>query len=844
MTRVARYVLAIVFLSAISSLAATVDDSGKTLMVSGERRISLDADWRFFKGTAQGAENPDFDDSKWRSLHLPHDWAIEGPFDPKLNPHTGALPISGTGWYRKTFLLPQQARDRYFTVVFDGAMSNAKVWLNGHLLGERPYGYSSFAFDLTAFLNFGAQPNVLAVCLTPEEHSSRWYPGAGIYRNVWLDVTAPLHVAEWGTYVSTPTVSAEQAMVSIKTDIRNELNHEKQVVMRNAILDSGGHVVAEASTETTPISALASRSIPANLNIPKPHRWDMDNPYLYTLVTEVLDGGRVIDRYTTEFGIRTIAFDHEKGFLLNGKPRKLHGVCLHHDLGALGAAVNRRATERQLQILKAAGVNAVRTSHNPPSPELLQLCDRLGIVVMDEAFDMWRIPKVPNGYSKYYDAWSERDVRDFVRRDRNHPSIILWSIGNEIPEQKKADGWKEADRLVAFFHEEDPTRPTTSGFNEWPEAIQNHMAEHVDVPGFNYKPMRYEEIMKDHPSWVIYGSETASCVSSRGVYQFPIQKYEKDPSRQLTSYDVIAPPWAYCPDIEFEYQDKLPNVLGEFVWTGFDYIGEPTPYFGEGADNDHDWPARSSYFGMVDLAGFPKDRYYLYQSEWTTKPMVHVLPHWNWRGHEGQDIPVMAYTNAEEVELFLNGKSLGRKKRFSEPVDIPVGPNVSRELNFWSKYRLEWQVPYQPGILKAVAYSSGKQVAENEIRTAGPAAKIVLVPDRAMIRADGADLAFVTVRLEDKDGNLCPTADNLLHFSVSGAGAIRAVDNGNAATVESFEADHRTAFNGLALLIVQSENRPGNINVVAASDGLAGAKLEIRSEPIRETVPTHVANLR
>jgi len=844
MTRAARYVLAVVFLSAISSLAASPGNPGETLPVAQERRVSLDANWRFFKGIAQGAEDPDFDDSSWRSLRVPHDWAIEGPFDPNLNPHTGALPISGTGWYRKTFLLPEKSRGRYFTVVFDGAMSNAKVWLNGHLLGERPYGYSSFALDLTRFLNFGSQPNVLAVRLAPEEHSSRWYPGAGIYRNVWLDVTAPLHVSEWGTYVTTPTVSEEQGTVSIEAEIRNELNQEQTVVLHHAVLDNAGRMVAEATTGATPISASVSRSISASLKIAKPHRWDIDDPHLYTLVTEVLDDGRVMDRYTTEFGIRTIAFDHERGFLLNGKPRKLHGVCMHHDLGALGTAVNRRATERQLQILKAAGVNAVRTSHNPPSPEMLQICDRLGIVVMDEAFDMWRIPKVPNGYSKYYDVWSERDVRDFVRRDRNHPSVILWSIGNEIPEQKKPDGWKEADRLVTFFHEEDPTRPTTSGFNEWPEAIQNHMAEHVDVPGFNYKPMHYEEIMKDHPGWVIYGSETASCVSSRGVYQFPIEKYEKDPSRQLTSYDVIAPPWAYCPDIEFQYQDKLPNVLGEFVWTGFDYIGEPTPYFGEGANNDHDWPARSSYFGMVDLAGFPKDRYYLYQSEWTKNPMVHVLPHWNWEGHEGKNIPVMAYTNADEVELFLNGKSLGRKKRFSEPVDIPVGPNVSRELNFWSKYRLEWQVPYAPGTLKAVAYSEGKQVAADEVRTAGVPAKIVLLPDRALIHADAEDLAFVTARIEDKDGNLCPMADNLVHFSVSGAGTIRAVDNGNAATVESFEADHRRAFSGLALLIVQSQARSGNVDIAATSDGLASAKVEIRSEPVRETVPTSVANLR
>jgi beta-galactosidase len=843
MIRVA-YWMGIALLSGIPSFAATTGGTqpAKALSVSRERRISLDEDWRFYKGRAQGAESPEFDDSTWRTIRLPHDWAIEGPFDPKLNPHTGALPISGTGWYRKSFSLPEESRGRYFTVVFDGAMSNAEVWLNGHELGKRPYGYSSFAFDLTPYLHFGSATNVIAVCLAPEEHSSRWYPGAGIYRNVWLDVTGPVHVAEWGTYVTTPEISDNKATISIKAGISNRLSQEKTIVLRNSVLDAG-KMVGEVKSEGTAISAAASRTIASSLTIPKPHLWDMDHPYLYTLVTEVLDGGRVIDRYTTEFGVRTISFDRQKGFLLNGKARKLHGVCLHHDLGALGAAVNRRATQRQLEIMKSAGVNAVRTSHNPPSPELLDLSDRLGIVVMDEAFDMWRIPKVTNGYSKYYDEWSERDLRDMVHRDRNHPSIILWSIGNEIPEQKQADGWKEAKRLVGFFHEEDPTRPTTSAFNDWSDAIQNHMADQVDVPGFNYKPTHYEEIMKDHPSWVIFGSETASCVSSRGVYHLPLQKYEKHPSLQLSSYDIIAPPWAYCPDIEFENQDKFPNVLGEFVWTGFDYIGEPTPYFGWEGNNDHDWPARSSYFGMVDLAGFPKDRFYLYQSQWTSKPMVHVLPHWNWEGHEGQAIPVMAYTNADEVELFLNGKSLGKKQRLSDPAEIPVGPNVSRDLTFRSKYRLLWQVPYQPGTLKAVAYSGGKEVAEDEVHTAGLPAKITLVPDRRMLHADGDDLSFVTVRIEDKDGNLCPNSDNLVHFDVTGAGEIRAVDNGNAATTEPFLGDHRAAFSGLALLIVRSEHRAGNIQIVASSDGLTAGKVEIRSKVLPENPSMNVAHL-
>ncbi len=801
------------------------------IQIGNQRRLSFNDGWRFFKGDAPGAERPDFADSAWAPVRLPHDWAIEGPFDSKLNPHTGALPIFGTGWYRKTFTLPATAKGRFFGIEFDGAMSNARVWLNGQDLGGRPYGYIGFAFDLTPYLKFGGEENVLAVRLTPEDRSSRWYPGAGLYRNVWLDVTGPLHVARWGTYVTTPQVTDEKGTVAVKTEVRNRTGQEAKIVLQTSVLDASGKVVARTA-DNAAIPAGGAQTVSSSLTVDRPQRWDVDRPYLYSLVSEVLDANkRVVDRYVTPFGIRTIAFDKAKGFLLNGRQMKLQGVCDHHDLGALGAAVNRRATERQLQILKAAGVNAMRTSHNPPSPELLEYCDRLGLVVMDEAFDMWRVPKVPNGYAKYFDEWSERDVRDMARRDRNHPSVIMWSIGNEIPEQNRPEGGEMARRLVAFFHEEDPTRPTTSGFNNPNGAIRNNLADAVDIPGFNYQPTHYEQYLKEHPVWVIVGSETASCVSSRGTYHLPIEKYDKHPSLQLTSYDIIAPPWAYCPDVEFTYQDKLPQVLGEFVWTGFDYIGEPTPYFNGRNAAQTDWPARSSYFGFVDLAGFPKDRYYLYQSVWTTRPMVHVLPHWNWAGKEGQNIPVMAYSNAEEVELFLNGRSLGRKKRLAEPIEIPVGPNVSQDRKFTTRYRMEWQVPYQPGALRAVAYTGGKQVAVDEVRTAGAPARIKLTPDRATIQADGEDLSFVTVRIEDKDGNLCPSADNLVRFAVNGAGNIRAVDNGNAATVEPFQADHRKAFNGLALLIVSSKpGEAGRIHVAATSEGLAQAAAEITAK--------------
>ncbi len=814
------------FLTLVSSASAAVT----TVRISNERRQSFDDGWRFFKGDAPGAEKPDFDDSRWRELSLPHDWAIEGPFDSKANPHTGALPISGTGWYRKSFTVPDAAKDRYLSIMFDGAQNNAHVFLNGEEIGSRPYGYISFSVDLTGHLKFAGQTNVLAVRLTPEDRSSRWYPGAGIYRNVWLDITGPVHVGQWGTFVTTPEVSQEKATVAAKVDIRNRTQNQARMTVQTAILDPAGKPVTRVGTPAD-VPHGSTQTVTANLTVNRPQRWDMEHPAMYTLVAEVLDANKkVVDRYSTPFGIRSIKFDREQGFLLNGRHVKIQGVCDHHDLGALGAAVNRRATERQIEILKKAGVNAIRTSHNPPSPELLDLCDRMGIVVMDESFDMWKRPKVPNGYAKYFDEWSERDVRDFVRRDRNHPSVIMWSIGNEIPEQGSPDGGEMAKRLTGFFHQEDPTRPTTSAFNNPEGAIRNHLGDNVDLFGVNYRPWQYEQFQKEHPTWLVYGSETASCVSSRGVYHLPVEKYQKHPSLQLSGYDIIAPPWAYCPDVEFFYQDKLPNVLGEFVWTGFDYIGEPTPYFGGGrcTDNSKDWPARSSYFGFIDLAGFPKDRFYLYQSQWTKTPMVHVLPHWNWAGREGQAIPVMAYTNAEEVELFLNGKSLGRKKRFSEPVVIPVGRNASRDEKFSSKYRLEWQVPYAPGSLKAVAYSAGKQVAVDEVKTAGAPARLSIVPDRTTIQADGQDLSFITVRVEDKDGNLVPGADNLVHFAVTGAGALRAVDNGNAATEESFQADHRKAFSGMALLIVNGrKGQKGRIHVVATSDGLTQAATDV-----------------
>ena len=794
--------------------------------VKRERQLSFNDGWRFHRGDAPGAEKPEFADSAWGEVRLPHDWAIEGPFDPKYDPHCGGLPFYGVAWYRKTFKLPDAPKDRRYTIEFDGAMANAQVWLNGQLLGGRPYGYIGFSFDLNPHLRSGAQENVLAVRLAPEDRSSRWYPGAGIYRNVWLVVTAPVHIARWGTYITTPLVTENKATASVRTEIRNDTSQAAQVTLETTIEDAAGKTVSRsASTRTIPAGAV--QAVEQQLEIGTPQRWDISRPYLYRAISALSDGNNVLDRYVTRFGVRTVEFNRQKGLLLNGRHLKIQGVCLHHDLGALGAAVNRRAIERQLQIMKSMGVNAIRTSHNPPAPELLDLCDTMGLMVMDEAFDMWANPKLPNGHGKYFGEWAETDLRDMIRRDRNHPGIILYSIGNEVREQSSPDGWKIAKRLTEICHEEDRTRPVTSAFDNPDGAIKNGLAAQVDIPGFNYKPTRYQQILNEHPDWIILGSETCSCVSSRGVYHLPIESYEKHESLQISSYDVISPPWANLPDVEFDAQEKVPAVLGQFVWTGFDYLGEPTPFFSR-KGSQSDWPARSSYFGIVDLAGFPKDRYYLYRSQWTTEPMVHVLPHWNWSGREGQKIPVMAYTNCDEVELFLNGKSFGRKLRGSEPVELPVGSNVSAGQRFRSKYRLLWEVPYEPGSIRAVAFRSGKQVAADEVRTAGPPARVTLAPDRSTISADGEDLSFVTARIEDKDGNLCPLADNLVRFKLEGAGRVAAVDNGNPATVEPFQADYRKAFNGLCLVIVRSERgRTGNISIAATSDGLSPAQTTV-----------------
>lgn len=778
---------------------------------------------------------PGFDDSSWRKLDLPHDFGIEGPFEQALPGETGKLPWFGVAWYRKQFDLPADDAGRQIYFDVDGAMAYATVWCNGHCVGGWPYGYASWRVDLTPFVKFGGA-NTLAIRLDNPKDSSRWYPGGGIYRNVWLVKTSPVHVSHWGTHLTTPQVSKDAATISLQTSMDNNSAAAAEVKATTAIFELNADgakakkSIAEISTDGINVAAGATADVTQTIIVPKPKLWDVGHPNRYAAVTTISQGDKVLDVYETPFGIRTIQFTSDNGFLLNGKRVPINGVCDHADLGALGSAINVRALQRQLEILRGMGCNAIRTSHNPPAPELLELCDKMGFVVMDEAFDCWVLHKKKNDYANIFPDWHEADVRAYVRRDRNHPCVILWSIGNEIAEQARARYFPIAEELAADVKREDATRPITAACNHT-EAGYNGFQHIVEVFGYNYKPFEYGRFRAANPNIPLFGSETASCISSRGEYFFPVSddKSKGLSDFQMSSYDLYAPRWATTPDAEFAGQDKNPFVAGEFVWTGFDYLGEPTPYnsdlsnlnnFSDPAEKARaekeltelgkiPTPSRSSYFGIVDLAGFPKDRYYLYQAHWRPDfPMVHILPHWNWPGREGEITPVHVYTSGDEAELFLNGKSLGRKKKGE------------------FEYRIRWDdVKYEPGELKAVAYKNGKKWATGEVRTTGPAAELLIKADRAKIAADGKDLSYVTVTVADKDGLLVPRSKNHIKFDIAG-GEIVAVDNGDATSFEPFQAKERNAYNGLALVIVRAR-QPGNVTLTAHSDGLKDATVRI-----------------
>nr|WP_288833545.1 DUF4982 domain-containing protein [uncultured Flavobacterium sp.] len=779
----------------------------------------LDSDWKFQKGDFENAPQTNFNDSKWEKVSVPHDWAIYGPFDKEIDKQsvaivqngekvasektgrTGALPHIGTAWYRNKFTISAAEKGKKVILLFEGAMSEPQIYLNGKKVGEWAYGYSYFYFDITNFLQTGE--NTLAVKLTNKEFASRWYPGAGLYRKVSLIIKNKESIDQWGTTITTPFISKELAKVNVKTKATGENGY-----LVTTIFDANGQ---KLSSDKATIKF--GNEFDQNIKVENPKLWSPESPYLYKAVSQWFVGDELKDEVSTRFGIRDIKYEANKGFSLNGEVRKFKGVCLHHDLGPLGTAINVAALRRQLTILKDMGCNAIRSSHNMPSLEQLELCDEMGFMFLAESFDEWAKPKVKNGYNRFFEAYAEKDLVNLIHATRNHPSIVMWSSGNEVPDQWGEAGVKRAKWLQEIFHREDPTRPVTVGMDQVKATMESGFGALLDVPGLNYRVHLYEEAFKKFPQGFILGSETASTVSSRGIYKFPVvkEKNKQYPDFQSSSYDLEACSWSNVPDEDFVLQDDKPWVIGEFVWTGFDYLGEPTPY-------DEKWPSRSSYFGISDLAGLPKDRFYLYRSRWNTeKETLHILPHWNWEGREGQVTPVFVYTNYDSAELFVNGKSMGIQKKNSTTPQ--------------NRYRLMWMdVKYEPGTLKVVAFDKdGKAVAEEEIHTAGKGYQIVLDADRKTIKADGKDLSYVTVSVVDKNGVPCPTLTNQLQFKVKGKGVYRAACNGDATSLEQFHLPTMKLFSGKLVVTLQSLKEAGNMELTVSGKGLKAATLTINS---------------
>ncbi|WP_158995823.1 beta-galactosidase GalB [Mucilaginibacter sp. L196] len=774
---------------------------------SARKVENFDSSWKFMLGDDSLAKNNTFNDKKWRALDLPHDWSIEGNFSPK-NPSTaneGGLP-TGIGWYRKTFKLPVSSKSKNIIINFDGVYRNSEVWINGHYLGKRPNGYISFNYDLTGYLKFGNQSNVIAVRVdNSEQPNSRWYSGSGIYRNVWLTTINKTHFKQWGTFITTPQITNSSAIVNISTSISSI---DKSLSLKAIIYDEMGKVVADNISSINNPDDATDRDVV----IQNPILWSTNHPYLYKVVLQLFKGNELLDDYQVNIGIRSFRFDSEKGFSLNGVHMKIKGVCMHHDLGALGAAVNIRAIERQLQILKQMGCNAIRTSHNPPAPELLNLCDKMGFLVMDESFDMWAKKKNKHDYHEDWAQWHKQDLTDQILRDRNHPCVFIWSIGNEIREQFDSTGISITRELVKIVKNLDDTRPVTSALSESdPHKNFIYQSGALDLVGLNYHQEVYADFLKNYPNQKFIATETMSALETRGFYDTPTDttrhwpQSSKIPFTQgntefaVTAYDNVAAYWGSTHEETWKIIKKHDFLSGLFIWTGFDYLGEPTPY---------PWPARSSYFGIVDLAGFPKDVYYMYQSEWTDKPVLHLLPHWNWK--PGQLVDVWAYySQAGEVELFFNGKSLGIRKKQGDDLHVT------------------WKVKFEPGTLKAVSRKNGKIVLSQEVHTAGAPAKIQLIADRKAIHADGNDLSFITVKVLDKDGNIVPDADNLVTFKVKGPASIAGVDNGSQISMEPFKANYRKAFHGMCLLIVRTRKTKGEILVEANSNGLKSSSLSL-----------------
>ncbi len=798
----------------------------------------LEQNWKFTRGDVPEAQQPAFDDARWQTVSVPHDWAIFGPFDRDNDlqnvavtqnfekqasvktGRTGGLPYVGVGWYRTTFTAPA---DRKATLVFDGAMSEARVYVNGQEACFWPFGYNSFHCDVTPYLTTDGTPNVLAVRLENKPQSSRWYPGAGLYRHVRLVTTGKAHVPVWGTQVTTPHVAADYASVRLLTTVEGDEGKPIRIVTR--ILAPDGREVA---TKDNTLRVNHGKPLEQNFLIDAPSLWSPEQPVLYRAESVLYIDGEQQDTYTTSFGIRSIEIVADKGFFLNGRHRKFQGVCNHHDLGPLGAAVNVAALRRQLTLLKDMGCDAIRTSHNMPAPELVQLCDEMGFMMMIEPFDEWDIAKCANGYHRYFAEWAEKDMVNMLHQYRNHPSVVMWSIGNEVPTQCSAEGYKVASFLQDICHREDPTRPVTCGMDQVSCVLDNGFAAMIDVPGFNYRTHRYQEAYRRLPQNIVLGSETSSTVSSRGVYKFPaeLKKQAMYPDHQCSGYDLESCSWSNVPDEDFALADDYPWTLGQFVWTGFDYLGEPSPY-----DTDA-WPSHSSVFGIIDLASLPKDRYYLYRSLWNREAQtLHVLPHWTWPGREGEVTPVFVYTSYPEAELFVNGKSCGRQHKLTASEANALRGQDSLWLQ--RRYRLMWtDVVYQPGELKVVAYDANGKVADTRVvRTAGKPHHLELVADRTRLTADGKDLAYVTVRVVDKDGNLCPADARTVRFRVKGAGRYRAAANGDATSLDLFHLPQMPAFSGQLTAIVQSGEAAGTLTLEATASGVKGAALTLEVAP-------------
>ena len=820
------------------------------LTASARDRQSFDKNWRFFLGDSIIMAKADFDDSKWRCLDVPHDWAIEGDFYVS-NPSGaggGALP-GGIGWYRKHLLLPELGSDRYF-IEFDGVYMNSTVYVNGKEVGFRPYGYSSFEYDITPYVKEG--DNVVAVRVNnSDQPNSRWYSGCGIYRHVWLTKTAPVHVKHWGVRVtpSPPKLGGVRGGLNkglgsgkISVEVQLENPSKSKLSIRNTVISQDGKIVAD---QTSPCPSYSGGEF--SLTVKNPRLWSCETPYIYKVRTQVMVGGKVVDTYETVTGFRTFKFDPQTGFWLNGKNFKLNGVCEHHDFGCLGAALNEDALHRKLLKLKQMGVNSIRSSHNPPAPELLNMCDTMGLIVMDESFDMWRRKKTQNDYARFFDEWHERDLTDLVVRDRNHPCILMWSIGNEVLEQWSS---KDADELTLeqanlllnaardastlakdgelspnsiltrhladIVRRNDPSgRPILAGCNE--PSPNNHLFKSgaIDIIGFNYHHQWVKDVPKNFPGKPFIFSESVSALQTRGYYKMPSDSITwapqewwlpyTDPSYMCSAYDNFHASWSSTHEETWDVVKHTPYVGGQYIWTGWDYIGEPTPY---------GFPARSSYFGLIDLAGFPKDTYYMYQSEWTDKPVLHLFPHWNWVAGDYVDMWCY-YNNADEVELFINGKSQGVRQKTGEQTDGRYAShNMTTRMN--SEYHVGWRVIFDPGEVKVVARKNGQVVGEQTIKTAGPPAKIRLSKDY-----QGKNTTFITAEVVDKDGNLCPWADDLIHFIGEGDGRILGTDNGCQTSMERFTSPQRHAFHGKCMVVVT-----GNGSITAKSPTLEPTWIE------------------